>query len=74
LEGSAEPEFTGGNGVDVDTDAVGNGGSTTTPRRNYDTMHSLKVTVNHELPLQEAAKAHKLLETGSMTGKIILLI
>jgi NADPH:quinone reductase len=34
----------------------------------------LKVIVSHELALTEAAKAHKLLETGSMTGKIVLLI
>jgi NADPH:quinone reductase len=34
----------------------------------------LKVTVSQELALTEAAKAHELLETGSMTGKIVLLI
>ncbi len=34
----------------------------------------LKVHVGHEFSLQDAAKAHKLLETGSITGKIVLLI
>jgi NADPH:quinone reductase len=34
----------------------------------------LKIHVNHEFPLQDAAKAHQLLESGSMTGKIVLLI
>jgi NADPH:quinone reductase len=34
----------------------------------------LKVAVSQELALTEAAKAHELLETGSMTGKIVLLI
>ncbi|MDM9385218.1 zinc-dependent alcohol dehydrogenase family protein [Chlorogloeopsis sp. ULAP01] len=34
----------------------------------------LKIQVSHSLPLQEAAKAHELLESGSMTGKIVLLI
>jgi NADPH:quinone reductase len=34
----------------------------------------LKVTVSQELALTEAVKAHKLLETGSMTGKIVLLV
>ncbi|AFZ00174.1 zinc-dependent alcohol dehydrogenase family protein [Calothrix sp. PCC 6303] len=34
----------------------------------------LKVSVSQEFGLTEAAKAHKLLETGSMTGKIVLLI
>lgn len=33
----------------------------------------LKVQVSHELALQEAAKAHELIETGSMTGKIVLV-
>jgi NADPH:quinone reductase len=34
----------------------------------------LKIHVNHEFPLQDAAKAHQLLESGSMIGKIVLLI
>jgi NADPH2:quinone reductase len=34
----------------------------------------LKIHVSHKFPLQEAAKAHQLLETGSITGKIVLLI
>ncbi|KAF3887422.1 MULTISPECIES: zinc-dependent alcohol dehydrogenase family protein [Nostocales] len=34
----------------------------------------LKIQVSKTFPLQEAAKAHQLLETGSMTGKIVLLI
>jgi NADPH2:quinone reductase len=34
----------------------------------------LKIQVSHQLPLQQAAKAHQLLESGSMTGKIVLLI
>jgi NADPH:quinone reductase len=34
----------------------------------------LKIQVSHRLPLEEAAKAHELLESGSMTGKIVLLI
>ncbi|HLP87322.1 MAG TPA: zinc-dependent alcohol dehydrogenase family protein [Nostocaceae cyanobacterium] len=33
----------------------------------------LKVQVSHELALQEAAKAHELIETSSMTGKIVLV-
>ena len=35
---------------------------------------TLKVSLNHTFPLQEVAKAHQLLETGSITGKIVLLI
>ncbi|MFH7024359.1 MAG: zinc-dependent alcohol dehydrogenase family protein [Heteroscytonema crispum UTEX LB 1556] len=34
----------------------------------------LKIHVGQKLPFAEAAKAHQLLETGSMTGKIVLLI
>jgi NADPH:quinone reductase len=34
----------------------------------------LKVHVGHELGLVDAAKAHQLLESGSMTGKIVLII
>lgn len=34
----------------------------------------LKIHVSQTFPLAEAAKAHKLLETGSVTGKIVLLI
>ncbi|HLO83886.1 MAG TPA: zinc-dependent alcohol dehydrogenase family protein [Nostocaceae cyanobacterium] len=34
----------------------------------------LKIQVSHQFPLQEAAKAHQLLETGSILGKIVLLI
>ncbi len=34
----------------------------------------LKIQVNHQFPLEQAAKAHKLIETGSITGKIVLLI
>ncbi|BAZ42636.1 putative zinc-binding oxidoreductase [Calothrix sp. NIES-4101] len=34
----------------------------------------LKIHVSHEFPLQDAAKAHQLLENGSMTGKIVLLM
>ncbi len=34
----------------------------------------LKVQVSHQFPLEDAAKAHQLLETGSITGKIVLLI
>ncbi len=34
----------------------------------------LKIHVSHELPLEEAAKAHQLLANGSITGKIVLLI
>jgi NADPH:quinone reductase len=34
----------------------------------------LKVQVSETFPLQEAAKAHQLLESGSMTGKIVLQI
>ena len=34
----------------------------------------LKILVSHEFPLADAAKAHQLQETGSMTGKIVLMI
>lgn len=34
----------------------------------------LKVHVSHQFPLKEAAKAHQLLETGSITGKIVLVM
>ncbi|BAY26303.1 alcohol dehydrogenase [Calothrix sp. NIES-2100] len=34
----------------------------------------LKIHVSHKFPLEEAAKAHKLIETGSITGKIVLLM
>ena len=34
----------------------------------------LKIQVSHQFPLEDAAKAHQLLETGSITGKIVLLI
>ncbi|AFZ26279.1 Zn-dependent oxidoreductase, NADPH:quinone reductase [Cylindrospermum stagnale PCC 7417] len=34
----------------------------------------LKIHVSHKFPLAEAAKAHQLLETGSITGKIVLLM
>jgi NADPH2:quinone reductase len=34
----------------------------------------LKINLNKTFPLKEAAAAHQLLESGSMTGKIVLLI
>lgn len=34
----------------------------------------LTIHLNQTFPLQEAAKAHKMLETGSLTGKIALVI
>ncbi|NMF63058.1 zinc-dependent alcohol dehydrogenase family protein [Brasilonema octagenarum] len=34
----------------------------------------LQIQVSHTFSLEEAAKAHHLLETGSVTGKIILLV
>jgi NADPH:quinone reductase len=34
----------------------------------------LKIHLSHQFSLAEAAKAHQLLETGSITGKIVLLI
>lgn len=34
----------------------------------------LKVEVSHQFPLAEAAKAHELLESGSVMGKIVLLM
>ncbi|PMB18217.1 zinc-dependent alcohol dehydrogenase family protein [Fischerella thermalis] len=34
----------------------------------------LKIHVSQELPLSEAAKAHRLIESGSTTGKIVLVI
>ncbi len=33
---------------------------------------SLKVQVSHQLPLEQAAEAHRLIEVGGMIGKIIL--
>ncbi|TFI55427.1 alcohol dehydrogenase [Mastigocladus laminosus UU774] len=33
----------------------------------------LKIHVSHELPLAEAVKAHQLIESGSTTGKIVLV-
>ncbi len=33
----------------------------------------LKIHVSHELPLAEAAKAHQLIESGSMIGKVVLV-
>ncbi|KOP25021.1 alcohol dehydrogenase [Hapalosiphon sp. MRB220] len=33
----------------------------------------LKIHVSHELPLAEAAKAHQLIESGSMMGKVVLV-
>ena len=34
----------------------------------------LKIYVSHKFPLKEAVKAHQLIESGSVTGKIVLLI
>jgi len=34
----------------------------------------LKIQVGHKFPLRDAAKAHQLLESGSMIGKIVLVI
>jgi NADPH:quinone reductase len=34
----------------------------------------LKIHVSHRLPLAEAVQAHQLLEAGSMTGKVVLMI
>ncbi|AKG24448.1 zinc-dependent alcohol dehydrogenase family protein [Calothrix sp. 336/3] len=34
----------------------------------------LKIHVAHQFPLKEAAKAHQLLESGGITGKIVLLM
>lgn len=34
----------------------------------------LKICVTHEFPLHEVAIAHRLLENGSITGKIVLLV
>lgn len=34
----------------------------------------LKIHVTHQFPLKDAAKAHQLLENGSMTGKIVLVM
>jgi NADPH2:quinone reductase len=34
----------------------------------------LKIQVGHKFPLEEAAKAHQLLESGSIAGKIVLLM
>jgi NADPH:quinone reductase len=37
-------------------------------------QQQLKIHLNHTFPLAKAAAAHELLETGSITGKIVLLI
>jgi NADPH:quinone reductase len=37
-------------------------------------QQQLKIQLNHTFPLAEAAAAHRLLEEGSITGKIVLLI
>ncbi|BCL36800.1 zinc-dependent alcohol dehydrogenase family protein [Nostoc sp. MS1] len=34
----------------------------------------LKIHVSHKFPLQDAAKAHQLIESGSIAGKIVLLL
>ncbi|WP_138503295.1 zinc-dependent alcohol dehydrogenase family protein [Nostoc sp. PA-18-2419] len=34
----------------------------------------LKIHVSHKFPLEEAVKAHQLVESGTVTGKIVLLI
>jgi NADPH2:quinone reductase len=34
----------------------------------------LKIHVSQTFPLEQAQAAHELLETGSVTGKIVLLI
>ena len=34
----------------------------------------LKIHVTHQFPLKDAAKAHQLLENGSMTGKVVLVM
>ncbi|QLE58662.1 zinc-dependent alcohol dehydrogenase family protein [Nostoc sp. TCL26-01] len=34
----------------------------------------LKIHVSHQFPLEDAAKAHQLIESGTMTGKIVLLM
>jgi NADPH2:quinone reductase len=34
----------------------------------------LKIHVSQTFPLEKAAKAHQLLESGSVTGKIVLII
>jgi NADPH2:quinone reductase len=41
---------------------------------NWIDENKLKIHVSHQFPLQEAAKAHELLENGAITGKIVLLI
>jgi len=35
---------------------------------------SLKIKVSNQFPLEEAVAAHKLLESGSITGKIVLVM
>ncbi len=37
-------------------------------------QQQLKIQLSHTFPLAEAADAHRLIETGSVTGKIALLI
>jgi len=37
------------------------------------TEDKLKIHVSHQLPLAEAAEAHRLIEAGGMTGKVVLL-
>lgn len=34
----------------------------------------LKIHVSHELPLAQAAEAHRLIEAGGMTGKVVLTV
>jgi len=34
----------------------------------------LRIVVSHQFPLEDAAKAHQLLESGSIAGKIVLLL
>ncbi|MGM3305326.1 zinc-dependent alcohol dehydrogenase family protein [Anabaena sp. WFMT] len=41
---------------------------------NWIDENKLKIQVTHQFPLEEAAKAHQLLENGAITGKIVLLI
>ncbi|MEA5549507.1 zinc-dependent alcohol dehydrogenase family protein [Anabaena cylindrica UHCC 0172] len=41
---------------------------------NWIDENKLKIEVTHQFPLQQAAKAHQLLENGAITGKIVLLI
>jgi NADPH2:quinone reductase len=41
---------------------------------NFIDQGSLKIKVSNQFPLEEAAAAHKLLESGSLTGKIVLVM